>query len=92
MSSEEAEVIKRWLPSQRRKNTELQPITIHYKDGRISEDGRSFYHKVGFIAGVLSENIFAIFTEGSAAELGRIPFSQEQKVREIYEEIIKKTQ
>ena len=88
---EEAGVVKRWMPSQQRKNAELQPITIRYKDGRISEDGKSFYHKVGFIDSTLGEDIFVILTEGAAAELGRIPFSQEAKVREIYEGVVKKT-
>lgn len=87
---EEADVIKSWMPTQQVKNAELQPIAIRYKDGRMSEDGRSFYHRVGFIDGTLGEDIFVILTEGAAAELGRIPFSQELKVREIYEEIVKK--
>lgn len=88
---EDAKVIKKLMPAKQRKNAELQPITIRYKDGRISEDGRSFYHKVGFIDGTLGEDIFVILTEGTAAELGRIPFSQELKVREIYEGVVKKT-
>ena len=87
----EAEVIKKWMTSKFKKNAELQPITLRYKDGRISEDGRSFYHKVGFIEGTLGEDIFVILTEGIAAERGRIPFSQEMKVQEIQELIIRRT-
>lgn len=88
---EDADVIKSWMPTQQVKNAELQPVKVRYKDGRMSEDVRSFYHRVGFIDGTLGEDIFVILTEGAAAELGRIPFSQELKVREIYEGVVNKT-
>lgn len=78
-----AKYLKSWMQKKQVTNSELVPLGVHYKDGRIAEDGRSFFHNVGYIEGASGEYCFVILTEGQAVEMGRIPYTQELKVRNI---------
>ncbi len=60
---------------------------MRYMDGRTSEGGKAYNHRVGFIEGKSGNHSFVILTKGQDVGGGRTPHAQELTMRELTRDV-----
>lgn len=67
-------------------NLEYVSHDTYSMQGRVSEEGRSYTHKIGYIEGS-TDHSFVILTESHSLGNGQIPYTQEKMIPELFERV-----